>query len=237
VDYVIDFKLRAGGGFSSVSVENVKRPEAAYNAGSFRIRENRFQRGSFRSVFFVEFEGRHYVGKVLIARGDEKEEKRRIATTAKQYSLAHEITRRFAEALRGAGLLGTAQLEFVQTFAVKLADGRRAMLEPYFHTSGFIKWNNNEDYVREEDGGGIDPLPQALSHYSFRVTQERFLFVDVQGFKMTDGGTVTYRFTDPGFHSGRGAERMEAGDFGEAGIRRFFEKHECNHICRGLGLT
>lgn len=46
-----------------------------------------------------------------------------------------------------------------------------AMLHPCLFR--FMKFNNNETFVLEEEGGMVDPLPQALSHYSFHITDRR----------------------------------------------------------------
>jgi len=99
----------------------------------------------------------------------------------------------------------------------------------------FIKWNNNDDYIREEDGT-IDPYPQALSHFSFVESKNAYLLTDVQGWET---GRYHYILTDPALHTNdkKGVERIPGGsDLGWKGIKNFFGKHRCNEICRLLDL-
>lgn len=54
------------------------------------------------------------------------------------------------------------------------------------------------------------------------------MVVDLQG--------VNYILTDPQIHSTGGASAFGEGDLGEDGIAAFFVTHECNSVCRALGL-
>ncbi|XRB13182.1 VWFA domain-containing protein [Pseudoscourfieldia marina] len=93
-----------------------------------------------------------------------------------------------------------------------------------------------------------DDVPQAFSHFTYEATGGTKLVCDLQGvWNSTDG----FRFTDPVIHQGEGKEeentrsdgtpdrKVRANgptDRGDIGIANFFRSHECNEICRRLGL-
>lgn len=94
----------------------------------------------------------------------------------------------------------------------------------------FLKYNNHRDYVRrehnEEDGGDNGRCLQAFSHFTYEESNSTLLVCDLQG--CWDG--EQYRLTDPMVHmaGGRGG--------GKEGIDLFFAAHECNEVCREMGL-
>ena len=89
----------------------------------------------------------------------------------------------------------------VKTDALALPDGQFVSTEECFgrefkeSDGDFIKWNNNGEYVKEEEGGHIDPYPQALSHFTYEESQHTHLLTDVQGWKCGECRYVTDRVT------------------------------------------
>ena len=76
-------------------------------------------------------------------------------------------------------------------------------------------------------------VPAALSHFSYSVSQGRKLLCDIQGtWNASDG----YTLTDPVMHT-LSKRRNGSTDKGEEGMNRFFATHECNGLCRRLGLN
>ncbi|PNW84737.1 hypothetical protein CHLRE_03g156650v5 [Chlamydomonas reinhardtii] len=96
--------------------------------------------------------------------------------------------------------------------------------------------NDDDDGEEEEDvnnGGSIDGVPQAFSHFTWDCTGGQKLVCDLQGvWNSTDGFTLT----DPVIHHALGGHRNGATDKGQAGIHAFFATHTCNALCRQLGL-
>ena len=59
------------------------------------------------------------------------------------------------------------------------------------------------------------------------------MFVDVQG--SCTPSKDKYTLTDPAFHTETG-KGLGGTNMGLEGYKQFFEKHECNDICRKMGL-
>lgn len=87
-------------------------------------------------------------------------------------------------------------------------------------------------------------FPQAFSHYTYDKSKKKLMVVDLQGvYEEYDDGTSRYVLTDPVIHKRKLGERKQLAswtfgrtDRGEKGMRAFFETHECNEVCRLLGL-
>lgn len=85
-----------------------------------------------------------------------------------------------------------------------------------------------------------DDIPQAFSHFSYRMSNRKQLICDLQG--VLDESTVPplFKFTDPVIH-----HRSETGrknvygrtDRGADGTDDFFKTHACSELCRMLKCT
>ena len=92
--------------------------------------------------------------------------------------------------------------------------------------------SSDEEYEPAETLNHLD-VPAALSHFSYSVSQGRKLLCDIQGtWNALDG----YTLTDPVMHT-LSKRRNGSTDKGEEGMNRFFATHECNGLCRRLGLN
>jgi hypothetical protein len=130
------------------------------------------------------------------------------------------------------------KVEFLHAFLIQLDSrplcprtGKPQMrhVEPYL-PGEYKKHNNNWGYVCKDRN-----TPQAFSHFTYHYSS-RFLrhrikspimVVDVQG--------VGDIFTDPQIHSEDG-QGYGMGNCGYDGIKKFFNTHECNELCRFVGV-
>ncbi|KAJ3288812.1 hypothetical protein HDU79_004566 [Rhizoclosmatium sp. JEL0117] len=83
-------------------------------------------------------------------------------------------------------------------------------------------------------------FPQAFSHWTYRNSNREFLVCDLQGVLDTTVYPPVFEFTDPAIHSSSSKKRSERKfgrtDRGKFGIIDFFKTHQCNDVCRLLGL-
>eukprot|EP00918_Siedleckia_nematoides_P007239 GHVU01015732.1.p1 GENE.GHVU01015732.1~~GHVU01015732.1.p1 ORF type:complete len:568 (-),score=66.72 GHVU01015732.1:653-2356(-) len=117
--------------------------------------------------------------------------------------------------------------------------------------------SDEEEVVRElsakerrrlQDSVLDDDVPQAFSHWSYVSSNRAMLICDIQGvLTSTQVGqsspTKIFRLTDPAIHRRRKNRfQLRSGsaygktNLGNKGIRKFLDTHECNNLCRLLGI-
>ncbi|OAJ37841.1 hypothetical protein BDEG_21817 [Batrachochytrium dendrobatidis JEL423] len=101
--------------------------------------------------------------------------------------------------------------------------GEKCLVEPMI--INFQKFNSNTGWTSNELSGWTLVM-QALSHYSYHVTDCQLLLCDLQGGIQNNGFIIT----DPVVMS----RTQEYGptDFGPKGISTFFSRHNCNKFCK-----
>lgn len=90
----------------------------------------------------------------------------------------------------------------------------------------YVKYNSNSGFVQGDDL--LRNTPHAFSHFTWELTKGLKICVDVQG--------VGDLYTDPQLHTLDG-EGYGEGNLGLRGMALFFRTHECNALCRRLGLN
>ena len=88
-------------------------------------------------------------------------------------------------------------------------------------------------------------IPQSFSHFTYEKSKRYFMVVDLQGVLaiIPVDGTKCYKLTDPVIHKRRKKKKEKLRkytfgrtDRGEKGMKAFFHTHQCNDLCRLLGL-
>ena len=96
----------------------------------------------------------------------------------------------------------------------------------------YLKFNDNAGKKRE-DGSLACDVAQAFSHFTFEKSEGQEMVVDIQGVCLLKGGHL--KLTDPQLHSKKGL--YGRADCKCPGIKNFFKTHQCNEVCKKLGLT
>lgn len=130
--------------------------------------------------------------------------------------------------------LSGEEIDFIVTMCLKgkseKASGDEYLsLEPFIE-GDYVKYNSNSGYVNEDNPNDrFSRAAQAFSHFTFERSRGRFLVSDLQG--------VSHVLTDPAIHT-HNPERFKLADtnLGQEGFKFFFATHECNDVCRKLGL-
>lgn len=77
-----------------------------------------------------------------------------------------------------------------------------------------------------------EDVPQAFSHWTWVHTQRDYLVCDIQGVL-----SHSFELTDPVIHSARGIRgQFGITDHGMRGMRKFLNSHQCNPLCKELGI-
>ena len=95
----------------------------------------------------------------------------------------------------------------------------------------FEKFNSNSGWTPKETSPWIEVM-QALSHYSYHVSQRTVLICDLQGGSYKDGFIIT----DPVIMSNTSGEYGPT-DLGQEGISTFFGRHKCNKFCNAKWIA
>jgi hypothetical protein len=113
--------------------------------------------------------------------------------------------------------------------------------QPYFveeeQLAGrFEKFNNNAglNVPSPTPAGTRHEAVQAFSHWTHSVTGGARMVVDCKGVYAAE--TNTFTLTDPAIHA-KVVTRFGGTNQGTVGFQRFYKTHECNEICRAIGLT
>jgi curved DNA-binding protein CbpA len=99
--------------------------------------------------------------------------------------------------------------------------GAKVLQEPFIEN--YQKFNSNTGWA--SDKAPWARVMQALSHYSYHVTNGRYLLCDLQG-GISDDGII---LTDPVILSQ--SRQYGVTDLGKNGINSFFCNHKCNEFC------
>lgn len=127
-------------------------------------------------------------------------------------------------------------------FTFRTTDKNEVMFVMEYKLKGtFTKYNNNfGDTYEESDNTKVKLTPveaakrarvfkfsEAFSHFSLKESGGSMLVCDLQG--------VNDFFTDPQIHTEDG-KGLGMGNMGQEGIDKWGSKHQCNEVCRAIGL-
>jgi hypothetical protein len=101
--------------------------------------------------------------------------------------------------------------------------GRKVLQEPFIQS--YQKFNSNTGWA--DDSFPWARVMQALSHFSYHISNGQSVLCDLQGGVYNDGVVLT----DPVVMST--TRQYGPTDLGSQGISNFFAHHVCNEFCRG----
>jgi len=78
---------------------------------------------------------------------------------------------------------------------------------------------------------------QAFSHWTYVYSKRDFLVCDLQGELTVAGPAPAFELTDPCIHTSKDRGRLFGNtDRGKKGQLQFFHTHQCNAVCKLLGI-
>ena len=121
-------------------------------------------------------------------------------------------------------------IEFIPADVIQINDGSLYILQPFIDGK-FEKYNTNNGIVCT--AATNSDMMQAFSHFTYVHSGESLLICDLQGVRNSRG---VNQLSDPAIHCRIRQRTYGNTDSGFLGIRRFFNSHNCNNICRSMGL-
>ena len=124
---------------------------------------------------------------------------------------------------------GAKEIFFLQTEVLKMDGDSGVCLskEPWI-SGDYKKFNNNWGWVDEAD---YSASIQAFSHWTYDISSQFLIVVDLQGKKSNS----TFLLTDPVIHC-KDLIRFGRTNLGPTGVSKFFKTHTCSHVCKAMGL-
>eukprot|EP00282_Hemiselmis_andersenii_P006130 CAMPEP_0114158950 /NCGR_PEP_ID=MMETSP0043_2-20121206/27509_1 /TAXON_ID=464988 /ORGANISM="Hemiselmis andersenii, Strain CCMP644" /LENGTH=250 /DNA_ID=CAMNT_0001254781 /DNA_START=112 /DNA_END=861 /DNA_ORIENTATION=+ len=116
------------------------------------------------------------------------------------------------------------KVAFLPSYVLVLQDRGNLLCcsEPVL-SGNYLKHNNNDGVVAT-----ARMVPQAFTHFTWECSRHKILICDIQG--------VGDYYTDPQILSSDGAG-FGLGNAGVEGVIKFMKTHQCNEICKHIGLT
>ena len=108
-------------------------------------------------------------------------------------------------------------------------EGLYFCIEPFI-SGEFKKWMNNAGVINEDI---YSCTLDAFSHWTYQITSEYLIVTDLQGMIIDN---KEYILTDPAISSPDSPNRFSTTNLGQKGVKKFFETHSCNHLCKHLEL-
>eukprot|EP00934_Nitzschia_sp_Nitz4_P004170 Nitzschia sp. Nitz4//scaffold209_size42451//23717//25822//NITZ4_007359-RA/size42451-processed-gene-0.62-mRNA-1//1//CDS//3329541703//4160//frame0 len=143
------------------------------------------------------------------------------------------------------------KIRFIQCYVYKYLDKdsiqQSLLVEQMLHGK-YTKFTGNNGYVRESPCGPkielmcgtiqCSDVLHAFSHWTFFNSKHKLLVCDLQGVLNTEGPVPRLELTDPAICSHHSGKRSRFGitDVGVKGMRNFSRTHQCNLVCKFLGL-
>lgn len=119
------------------------------------------------------------------------------------------------------------------------AEATKAVADPSDENGDTVDSASSVSCFNPEPEGYV----QAFSHFSYRTTHRKMLVCDLQGVQSTSAAgedrAGVFELTDPVIHYRSKSRNQVYGktDLGKKGVQRFFQTHQCNEVCRLLGLS
>lgn len=121
-------------------------------------------------------------------------------------------------------------LRFIDVSIIYVPERNEYYSVEEFIEGEFVKWISNDGVINEDI---YSCTLDAFSHWSYEATRNYLIVTDLQG-ALVDN--KEYILTDPAITSPDDPDRFANTNLGAEGLKDFFSSHQCNHICRKLGL-
>jgi len=208
----LNLESKINGGSQSFTKEKVK----------IKLSETPFSKGEFSRAYYCQAKpenSKEYFNMVL-KKSIEPADKKFYFSVLDKNTIAASLAKEYNEQLEKKKVHVDERLYFTRVLVLNLKN-QYYLLEAYI-PGNFQKYTNNYTYVNESV-----PLLTAFSHFTYHITEGKYMVTDLQG--------VDNLLTDPVVHS-FDRHFKNQGDLGQPGMIGFFRYHECNKYCKMLGL-
>ena len=157
---------------------------------------------------------------------------KRCLETAQTHAIASSVSAEFNR--RNMHRANASEIMFAAVGVLQVTTTEKPQFytyELYLGDGDYMKFNTNFHHLPAKDDK-LNNTCQAFSHYSWEKSGKRQVICDLQGIKI---GDTRVALTDPAIHDTNVLCHGNT-NLGARGIQQFFRNHECNYLCRALGL-
>jgi len=181
-----------------------------------------FSKGEFSLAYYCQAKpqiSKEYFNMVL-KKSIDPADKHFYFSVLNKNTIAASLAKEYNEQLERKKVNSDERIFFTRVLVLNIKN-QYYLVEAYI-PGNFRKYTNNYTYVNESV-----PLLTAFSHFTYYLTEGKYMVTDLQG--------VDNLLTDPVVHS-FDKHFKNQGDLGQRGMLGFFRYHECNKYCELLGL-
>ena len=222
--------------------------QKVYHSISKSIQEEKFAEGGFRIAYKCSSGDKQFPGTWLLKKYNNKAKEQLLSIRMREEEHArkqvqmHNLAKSIAEQMaRKLGRKFGEMFSYNSAFLGKIqseVDGFSEIvtIEKFIEGSPFVKYmNNTGDIDRELPPHAVEKA-EALAHFSYDVSKQKFLLVDIQG--------IDFNLCDPEIANADLMTKENDGDklnfcmgnLTTEAIDTFFVQHNCNQYSRALGL-
>lgn len=192
-----------------------------------------FSKGAMRFAYAANLFSNKYVLKESMFKDFEYNSEKYHKDLIENQVIASFLAKLFFDTLNSKGF-AEKRVSFIDVGLVYLnSDGKYYSAEEYIEGE-FKKWISNAGILDEDI---YSCTLDAFSHWTYQATDEYLIVTDLQGMeRKSSSGKMEYVLTDPAITCPDNPERFTGTNLAIKGVKKFFENHQCNHICKILKL-
>jgi hypothetical protein len=214
----------------------IKNPDYEESNGSLWIAKNPFSKGAMRFAYNATNQISplvKYVAKESLSNDEEYNTEKYYKEFMENHVLSSYLAKLFSRELQKIEIHNLA-IKYVDISYININENGKYYTFEEFIEGEFLKWISNGGVIDEDIYACVI---DAFAHWTYYITDEYLIVLDLQGILKSRDGRKEFILTDPAIICPEDLKRFGPTNLGIKGIQKYFEKHRCNHICQKLKLA